>query len=158
MVNTSSYQSPFRPYDHEHESDDPLCLSRKHHDEPALGTWDECYEAALALCDTEAPQFALWAVRHLVELGLKLLIGPSARGHSLQELLDQAPQLSLANPRMRNFILDLDRLDPKGDACRYGFTASGAVALGDWCCVERSELRQLATEFHRSIETLRSAQ
>jgi len=57
---------------------------------------------------------------------------------------------------MRDFILDLDRLDPN-DACRYGFTTSGAVALGDWCCVERSELKQLATEFHRCIEALRSA-
>ncbi len=155
-MSDAPYRSPFRPYDHPHESNDPVCLSRLHHDDPARGTWLECYEAAVLLCDS-SDQFALWGARHLTELGLKLLAGRSNITHDLGRLLSALPAevaAVLKESGIVHFIQDLQRIDPKGDACRYGFDTGGRATLAAVCCIDRSDLRLYIQGFFDQVESL----
>ncbi len=151
-----SYESPFRLIDDDHDSIDPLCLSRTHHADPDTATWEECYEAALALCDIEAPQFAFWAARQLVELGLKRLIGSGyPTTHDLVVLIAHAPDITdgtIESERICRFALDLNRIDTRGDGGRYPTDRRGQPALGTVCCIERDVLRDLVRATHDYVD------
>jgi hypothetical protein len=151
------YTSPFTRMDDDHSSTDPLCLSRSHHQDADTATWYECHEAALALCEIDAPQFAFWATRQLVELGLKRLIGAGySRTHDLVALAERALPTSDANEastRLRDFAADLHRIDPIGDQGRYPEDTRGNPSLNVVCCVERDALIALIDEVFAFVES-----
>lgn len=142
-----TYTSPFRLLETEHESEEPLCLSRRHHDDAEDATWAECFEAVVALANADVPQYAFGAARQFVELSLKRLApGPAPRTHDLARLAALVPQLADTgeeSQRIRAFALDLQAIDPGADGSRYAFTADGRAALGAVCCIEKAALIDL---------------
>jgi hypothetical protein len=85
---------PFRSIAVDHESVDPLCLSRTHNTDPDREPLDEFFLVTIAAIDSDILQLAFFNARQVAELGLKALISltnqpgdPSPIGHDLERLL-----------------------------------------------------------------------
>lgn len=149
------YRSPFRGIDEEHDSVEPLCLSRTHTNEPTKETLKEFYGAAVATIEAGMAQPAFFLVRQFAELGVKALYGPAyldrsdlRRCHSITKFLDalreRNDELLGAGEEQRlvvQFLRDVDSRDPGGDQGRFANQVDGTPSLASVCCADPEVLR-----------------
>lgn len=139
----------------DHESAEPLCLSRTHTDEPIEETLREFYAAAVAAIEVGTAQPAFFLVRQVAELGVKALYGPeyltekqlkcchsittflAALGAQNDDLLGDGEEQRL----VVEFLRDVDSRDPGGDQGRFASQLDGTPSLASVCCADPAILR-----------------